>query len=124
VKETSYYRQAELILEVLPLIDRYDAKELSDIFAREFQGMTRQSATVPELVAARDEIVKLIHETLTDEERRFIVSVKEGEPRWDLLGVNGIRDLPAVQWKLQNIGNMLPSRHRQALEKLRRCLNV
>jgi predicted nucleotidyltransferase component of viral defense system len=99
-------------------------KELSDIFAREFQGMTRQSATVPELVAAREEIVKLIHETLTDEERRFIVSVKEGEPRWDLLGVNGIRDLPAIQWKLRNIGNMLPSGHRQALEKLRRYLNV
>ena len=33
---------------------------------------------------------------MAQEERQFIVSVKEGKPQWDLLGVPGIENLPAV----------------------------
>jgi hypothetical protein len=41
-----------------------------------------------------------------------------------LLGVPGIEKLPAVQWKLQNIGRMTPVKHREALQKLRDYLGV
>jgi hypothetical protein len=34
----------------------------------------------------------------------LIISVMEGEPQWNLLGVPGIENLPGVQWKLQNTG--------------------
>jgi len=61
---------------------------------------------------------------MTQEERRFIVSVKEGEPQWNLLGVPGIENLPAVQWKLQNVNRMTPAKHREALRKLRDYLDV
>ena len=56
---------------------------------------------------------------MTQEERQFIVSVKEGKTQWDLLGVPGIENLPAVQWKLQNIRRMAPRKHQEALRKLR-----
>jgi hypothetical protein len=40
------------------------------------------------------------------------------------LGVPGIENLPAVQWKLLNIGRMAPMKHREALRKLRNYLGV
>ena len=61
---------------------------------------------------------------MTQEERRFIVSVKEEKPQWDLLGVSGIENLPAVRWKLQNIRRMTPAKHREALRKLPDYLGV
>jgi len=61
---------------------------------------------------------------MTQEEKRFIVSVKEGKSQWDLLGVPGIENLPAVKWKLQNIRRMAPMKHREALQKLRDYLGV
>jgi hypothetical protein len=61
---------------------------------------------------------------MTQEERRFIVSIKEGKPQWDMLGVPEIENLPAIQWKLQNIRRMTPTKHREALQKLRDYLGV
>ncbi len=57
-------------------------------------------------------------------EMQFILSVKEGKPEWNLLGAPGIENLPAVQWKLLNIGRMTPMKHREALRKLRDYLDV
>jgi hypothetical protein len=41
-----------------------------------------------------------------------------------LLGVPGIENLPAVQWKLLNIGRMTHGKHREALRKLRYYLGL
>jgi hypothetical protein len=115
-----------LVSHPRPMVELLDphAKDLEAVFDQEFEGMTRAPATVPELVATRARLVKLIAEELTDSERQFIVSVKMGKPRWELLDVEGIRNLPAVQWKLQNIDNMSPVKHRQAIDKLRRYLGT
>jgi len=37
-------------------------------------------------------------------------SVKQGQPRWNLLDLEGIKDLPAVKWELLNIARMYPSK--------------
>jgi len=61
---------------------------------------------------------------LTPDERRFIVSMKEGRPRWDLLALEGVENLPAVKWKLLNISRMDPTKHQKAVRKLREYLGV
>jgi len=66
----------------------------------------------------------MLRSELSSDERRFIVSVKEGHPRWDLLPLEGIEKLPAVKWKLSNIGKMNPPKHNQAIKKLRDYLDV
>lgn len=66
----------------------------------------------------------MIARELTVEEKQFIVSVKEGMPRWELIGVEGVENLPAVKWKLLNIARMSPSKHRQAVRKLRDYLEA
>jgi len=50
--------------------------------------------------------------------------VKESHPRWDLLALEGIENLPAVKWKLLNIGKMDSLKHQKAVHKLRDYLGV
>ena len=98
--------------------------DLRPVFEREFQGMVVEPVTAEELRIAGEQLVSRLHEEITQEERRFIVSVKERNPQWDLLGVAGIENLPGVRWKLQNIRRMTPMKHREALRKLRDHLSV
>ena len=71
-----------------------------------------------DLLDTRKTLVSLMKESLTNEERNFLISVKKGEPKWDLLGITGVKDLPAVKWKLMNIKRMDKNKHKKALEKL------
>jgi len=94
------------------------------VFEREFQGMVVEPVTVEELRIVGEQLISRFNEEMTQDEKRFIVSVKEGRPRWDLLEVPGVENLPAVRWKLQNIQRMTPVKHREALRKLRDYLGV
>jgi len=98
--------------------------DLRQAFESEFQGMVTEQVTVEELRIAGDHLVSRIHDEMTEEERQFIISVKGGNPQWDLLGIGGIENLPGVQWKLQNIRRMAPAKHREALQRLRDYLGV
>lgn len=97
---------------------------LQAIFEREFQGMVVEPVTAEELKVAGEQLVARLREEMTPEEKRFIVSVKKGEPDWNLLGIPGIEKLPAIQWKLQNIRQMDPKKHREAVRKLRDHLGI
>jgi predicted nucleotidyltransferase component of viral defense system len=98
--------------------------DLRPLFEKEFQDMVLEPVTPEELRTVGEQLVFRLLKEMTHKERQFIVSVKEGKPRWDLLGVPGIENLPAVQWKLLNIGRMTQSKHREALGKLRDYLGV
>lgn len=98
--------------------------DISGIFEKEFKGMIAQSITSEELETTRDKLVATLREELTPNERQFIVSMKQGQPLWDLLEIEGIEDLPAVKWKLLNILNMDPIKHKKAVHKLRDYLGV
>ena len=67
-------------------------------------------------------MISLIRTKLTEHQRRFLLSFKRGEPDWGFLNLAGVADLPAVQWKLQNVRRMAPAKRDQALERLRRVL--
>ena len=40
---------------------------------------------------------------MPEQHKRFLISVRRGEPDWALLGLPGAKDLPAVRWKLENL---------------------
>ncbi|HQG99336.1 MAG TPA: nucleotidyl transferase AbiEii/AbiGii toxin family protein [Smithellaceae bacterium] len=94
------------------------------VFETEFRDMAFVAVTCEELEEARKTLIARIAQDLTLAERQFLLSVKEGKPQWDLLGLEGVQNLPAVQWKLLNIGRMAPAKHRQAVQKLRDYLGV
>jgi predicted nucleotidyltransferase component of viral defense system len=98
--------------------------DIRPVFETEFQGMTLEEVTCEDLEKTREELVSMIARELTIQEKQFIVSVKEGMPQWDLIGIEGVDNLPAVKWKLLNIGKMNPSKHKKAVRKLRDYLGV
>jgi len=98
--------------------------DIRPVFETEFQGMTLEAVTCEDLEKTREELVSMIASELTIEEKQFIVSIKEGMPQWELIGIEGVENLPAVKWKLLNIGRMNPSKHKKALRKLRDYLGV
>lgn len=98
--------------------------DIQSVFENEFQGMTREAITLKQLLDARDKLLKCIHSDLTTNERKFILSVKELRPDWELLGLDGIDRLPAVQWKLQNLERMDREKHSAAVKRLKRCLDL
>jgi len=67
-------------------------------------------------------IIKILRKELTDNERKFLISLKEGEPDYTLMPFDNLQKLPALQWKLINIHNMPPKKHRIMLEKLKKVL--
>lgn len=98
--------------------------DMRAVFESEFIGMSRISVSYEELERARDETVRKIRSDLSNNERLFLLSVKEGAPKWNLFGLPGIEKLPGIQWKLQNIGRMNKEKHAQQLQKLKECLSL
>jgi len=97
-------------------------KDISAIYAGEFENMTQTVVPLDDLVSIRERLVGLIHEGLTDDEREFLISFKNRKPNWDLLGLDGISQLPAIKWKQINLAKMPEVKHNQALGQLESIL--
>jgi len=61
---------------------------------------------------------------LTESERRFLLSIKQGEPDWEQLPFDDLSKWPAIQWKLHNIRQMSARSHKAALTRLRDVLGI
>lgn len=99
-------------------------KDFRQVFEQEFAGMAAEDVEYEELVAIRDRLIETIRNTMTANEKKFLLSIKQGNPDWDLIPVAGIDQLPAIQWKLINIRNMKPERRAEALQKLQIVLGL
>jgi predicted nucleotidyltransferase component of viral defense system len=99
-------------------------QDMRDVFENEFKEMVTENVSYEELCATRETLVSTLMKEVTPEEKLFLLSVKEGVPKWDLLGLEGVENLPAVKWKLLNIGRMEETKHSDAIRKLRDYLNA
>ncbi|UII70925.1 nucleotidyl transferase AbiEii/AbiGii toxin family protein [Pseudomonas sp. HN11] len=93
-------------------------KPLADIFKAEFAGMTREVVTLEQLEATRQSLLVAIQQQFSERDAAFLLSLKRGKPDWALHALTGVDQLPAVQWKLQNIAGMSGARRDEALVKL------
>ena len=105
------------ILEVLHphLLDQRSA------FEKQFHGMSEIIFTYEDFEATREKLVKVVNSSLTETDRSFILSFKQGNPDWNLFPVPELSKMPAVQWKLLNIQNLIksnPGKHKELLSKL------
>ena len=57
-----------------------------------------------------------------EQDAAFLLSLKRAEPDWTLLGLTGVDQLPAVQWKLRNIAEMSVAKRDEAFAKLDRVV--
>ena len=98
--------------------------DMQSVFDNEFLGMTNVPVSYAELVDVRTRLVSELSATLTVPQREFLVSVKQGLPAWELLGIPGVERLPALQWKLMNTRKMGKTKQSEMLLKLRRVLGL
>ena len=82
---------------------------LEPTFKNEFIGMERVPISLAELQAARDRVRRELLTLLTDAQKRFLLSLAAAEPDWSLLSIPHAAELPAVQWKLQNLTRLKKS---------------
>jgi predicted nucleotidyltransferase component of viral defense system len=99
-------------------------KDLRAVYENQFLGMSLNPVSLEELEAIRERMVQDIHRLFTDAHKQFLMNFKRGEPDWTLIMHSEAEQLPAIQWKLQNIRRIPPKKHREALGKLERILCV
>jgi predicted nucleotidyltransferase component of viral defense system len=99
-------------------------KDLRPAFDAEFSGMTLEPIGLDQLVETREKLLRLIHDGLTHDEKKFLLSLKVGEPEWELLGLAGIERLPGLRWKLENVRQMDPKKRREQSARLHEVLDL
>jgi predicted nucleotidyltransferase component of viral defense system len=97
-------------------------RDIQNEYEHGFAGMTVDQVSREDLEETRMLLIKLIHEAFTDNDREFLLSIKQGEPQWDLLEIPGIDQLPAIRWKVQNLGNLKPAKREELLVRLKTAL--
>ncbi len=87
--------------------------------------MTTISVTIDELARTRDRLIADIRARLADKNtQKFLLSLHDGAPDFDAIGLPQAAALPAVQWKLVNLRKLIaenPEKHaaqRADLEQL------
>ena len=86
---------------------------LETTYRNDFVGMTRDDVSLEMLEETRDWLFRELPVSLTRDERDFLLSLKAGEPDWQLLPFPTLKDMPAVKWKLQNIRKLKQSNPRK-----------
>lgn len=99
-------------------------KNMKILFDEEFSGMTNRDFSYEDFEFTREQLISEIHTKLNQNQKNFMISLQEGSPKWDLLELDGINELPAILWKLENIEKMEVTKKKESLESLKRVLNA
>jgi hypothetical protein len=83
--------------------------DLTAIFENEFVGMERQPVSLAQLLETRTRLRREIAAAITPAQKAFIIGLVAAEPDWSLLPFPHLSQLPAIQWKLQNLARLKKS---------------
>lgn len=100
-------------------------KDIRKVYQKEFAQMARIEVPIEELEAVRVQLIKSINTSLTDQERQFLLSFKNKQPDWQLLGITNtvdIAQLPSVKWKMLNLQKLDETKHQSLYTKLKSIL--
>ncbi|OFW00195.1 MAG: hypothetical protein A3G20_04500 [Acidobacteria bacterium RIFCSPLOWO2_12_FULL_59_11] len=100
-------------------------RDISGEYEGTFKGMTTEPVELKALLAARERMVAELQAGLDAAEREFLLSLARNEPKWDLLGIGHLEQMPGVRWKLENLGRLAkgnPKKLKTQAEGLERLL--
>lgn len=90
--------------------------------ANQFGGMTDEEFGYTEYEEVRAGLVKTVQENLTEQDKLFLLSIKDVNPDWSKYDFSRF---PAIAWKLQNLGKLKAAnsdKHREQYETLQKTL--
>jgi hypothetical protein len=70
-----------------------------------------------ELLAPKSQDISPLYD-----DRRFLIDLKQGNADWEKFPLPDAQMLPAIQWKLLNLGRMAPRKRLEATHKLENVL--
>lgn len=94
-----------------------------DLYDDRFRGMNLRKSSLKALTETGLRLHEDIRSRLTDEVETFLISLHDVEPDFGLIGFPDAVNLPAVRWKLLNLGRLKkeqPKKHAQQREAIRR----
>lgn len=97
------------------------ARDQRQAFNTQFAGMARLPFTYENFEATRHGLNAALRAAITERDKELLLSFKNGEPDWSLMGEPDLSRMPAVQWKLSNIRKLKasnPGKHASAYEAL------
>lgn len=95
---------------------------IKEIFEKEFESMTTNVVKIEELEQAREDLVSTISMMLTDQDKQFLLDLKQGKMDWQSFYYPEVQELPAVKWKCHNLQNMSAEKKKSALANLENVL--
>jgi hypothetical protein len=94
------------------------------MYEESFIGMTTEKVSYDQLIEVRYKLIELILKSLTVNEWKFLLSIQAGNSEWQLIPITGLKKLPSLKWKNLNIEKMDKEKHKLALDKLKRVLEL
>lgn len=88
---------------------------------KQFKGMTDITFSYAEYEAARQDLFEKVNSCLNEEDKYFLLSFEQGNPRWEYCSAGDLSNFPSVRWKLKNINKlkgMNPEKFQKGIEKL------
>ena len=80
--------------------------DLARPFDNEFAGMERLPVSLRVLEEARIRLRRELAVALTADHKRFLIGLVAGQPPWEAMQCRHLAELPAIQWKLQNLARL------------------
>jgi predicted nucleotidyltransferase component of viral defense system len=98
-------------------------KDLSERYAREFDGMTEEPVDIEELAAAREALIAGMVGDMPDSHREFLLSFERGQPDWKIIGIAHVADLPAVKWRQIHLDKLTKKKRANLVAELEKVLS-
>ncbi|MEI7629253.1 MAG: nucleotidyl transferase AbiEii/AbiGii toxin family protein [Bacteroidota bacterium] len=90
----------------------------------QFTGMSDESFTYEEYEQVRETMVKTVQNAITEEDKEFILSVKNAQPDWSIYN---FEEFPSIRWKQQNLEKLKannPAKHLELYNSLKKRLDT
>lgn len=87
----------------------------------QFEGMTDEPFNYDDYQTARLNLLEVVNQGLTDDDKAFLISFEDGNPDWSKCCAGDLSYYPSVRWKLQNIAKLKssnPTKHEEGIKKL------
>lgn len=98
-------------------------KNIENVFYKEFQDMTLEPIQFESLIQARKELIRRIHQVLSNRDKEFLFGFVRNEPDWSLVRNSKIANYPSVKWKLMNQEKMGKEKLLKYFLDLKKCLD-
>jgi len=96
--------------------------DIKNAYENQFRGMTLETASLDELLIAREQLISLIQNRLSDKQKQQLLNFKKGGLDWKDTPFPHAENLPAIQWKIRNLNRMKDSARNAAIDKLKSVL--